>query len=72
MSAVGVRQKRHVSFFVKAKESMTDEEIFTILEPNDISKLDINRIYRYLEKYVQEQNLKTKWKTLHLLSSQNY
>ena len=46
-----------LSFFMKAKESMTDEEIYTILEPNDISKLDINRIYRYLEKYVQESEL---------------
>ena len=40
-----------LAFFMKARETMTDEEIYTILEPNDISKLDINRIYRYLEKY---------------------
>ena len=51
---LGLDKKDMLSFFMKAKDSMTDEEIYTILEPNDISKLDINRIYRYLEKYVQE------------------
>lgn len=48
---LGLDKKDMLAFFMKARETMTDEEIYTILEPNDISKLDINRIYRYLEKY---------------------
>jgi len=47
-------KKDMLSFFMKARETMTDDEIYAILEPNDISKLDMNRIYRYLDKYTRE------------------
>jgi hypothetical protein len=32
----------------------TDEEIYTLFEPYEITKLDINRIYRYLDKYTNK------------------
>jgi GTPase SAR1 family protein len=51
---LGLDKKDMLSFFMKARETMTDEEIYAILEPNDISKLDMNRIYRYLDKYTRE------------------
>jgi hypothetical protein len=31
-----------------------DEEIYTMFESYDINKLDINRIYRYLDKYTNK------------------
>ena len=31
-----------------------DNEIINILEHYEIYKLDINRIYRYIEKYIKE------------------
>ncbi len=48
---LGLDKKDMLYFFIRARETMTNDEILTILEPNDISKLDINRIYRYLDNY---------------------
>lgn len=56
---MGLDKKDMLAFFMKARDTMTDEEIYTILEPNDISKLDINRIYRYLEKYTKDTDCET-------------
>ena len=39
------------SFFLSLKSKHTDAEIIAMLEPHEITKLDINRIYRYIEKY---------------------
>ena len=36
------------------KNNTDDNEIVNLLENYDISKLDINRIYRYIEKYIKE------------------
>ena len=36
------------------KNKYSDNEIFLLFENYDISKLDINRIYRYLEKYTKD------------------
>jgi DNA polymerase III delta prime subunit len=44
------------SFFIELKNKHTDNEIFTLFENLDISKLDINRIYRYLDKYTKENS----------------
>ena len=35
----------------------TDEEIKTLLENNDISKLYVNRIYRYMDKCIDESSI---------------
>ena len=42
------------AFFLDIKNKYTDNEIALLFENYDISKLDINRIYRYLEKYTKE------------------
>jgi hypothetical protein len=42
------------AFFLDLKNKYTDNEIVLLFENYDISKLDINRIYRYLEKYTKE------------------
>jgi hypothetical protein len=42
------------SFFLDLRNKYQDSEITTLLENYEITKLDINRIYRYLEKYTKE------------------
>jgi len=42
------------AFFLDLKNKHNDNEIISLFENYDISKLDINRIYRYLEKYTKE------------------
>ena len=41
-------------FFLDLKNKYNDNEIALLFENYNISKLDINRIYRYLEKYTKE------------------
>jgi len=47
------------AFFLDLKKKYTDNEIVLLFENYDISKLDINRIYRYLEKYTKENASET-------------
>jgi DNA polymerase III delta prime subunit len=42
------------AFFLDLKTKYNDVEIFALFENYNISKLDVNRIYRYLEKYTTE------------------
>jgi hypothetical protein len=42
------------AFFLDLKNKYTDNEIIALFENYDISKLDINRIYRYIDKYTKE------------------
>jgi hypothetical protein len=42
------------AFFLDLKSKHTDNEIVSLFENYNISKLDISRIYRYLEKYTKE------------------
>jgi hypothetical protein len=44
-------QKDLFSFFINLRENHSEEEIFSILENYEISKLDINRMYRYIDKH---------------------
>jgi DNA polymerase III delta prime subunit len=48
---LGMDKKDIFSFFMNLKSKHSDADIFALLEPHEISKLDINRIYRYIEKY---------------------
>jgi len=41
-------------FFLDLKNKYDDNEIINLFENYEISKLDINRMYRYLEKYTKE------------------
>ena len=47
------------AFFLDLKNKYNDNEIAALFENYDISKLDINRIYRYLEKYTKENVCET-------------
>jgi len=44
-------KKDLISFFIKLKHKHNINELFSVLEKYDLSKLDINRIYRYINKY---------------------
>ena len=41
-------------FFLDIKNKYSDAEILALFENEEISKLDINRIYKYLDKYTKE------------------
>jgi hypothetical protein len=41
------------------KNKYSDAEIPTLFENYDITKLDINRLYRYLDKYIKENVTET-------------
>ena len=51
---LGMDKKDLFGFFIELKNNHEDSEIITLLDSYDISKLDINRIYRYIEKYIKE------------------
>ena len=42
------------TFFMTLKKQYNEEEIPRILEMYEITKLDVNRIYRYLDKYMEK------------------
>jgi DNA polymerase III delta prime subunit len=42
------------SFFLDLKEKYEDNQMLALFENYEINKLDINRIFRYLEKYTRE------------------
>lgn len=44
-------QKDLFAFFLNLRQDKSEEEIHGLLENYEINKLDINRIYRYLDKY---------------------
>jgi hypothetical protein len=47
-------KKDMFTFFLDLKNKYNDNEIISLFENYDINKLDINRIYRYLDKYIKE------------------
>jgi len=51
---LGMDKKDMFGFFNELSNNYGNSEIINILETYDISKLDINRIYRYIEKYIKE------------------
>ena len=51
---LGMDKKDLFGFFIELSNNNDNTEIINILDNYDISKLDINRIYRYIEKYIKE------------------
>jgi DNA polymerase III delta prime subunit len=51
---LGMDKKDLFGFFIELSNNHENNEIINILENYEISKLDINRIYRYIEKYIKE------------------
>lgn len=58
---LGMDQKDMFTFFfnLKNKYNYNEEKIHEILHTYDIGKLDISRIYRYLNKYLGIENIET-------------
>lgn len=61
---LGMDKKDLFGFFIELKNDNEDNEIITLLENYDINKLDINRIYRYIEKYIKENATGTIYKDI--------
>jgi hypothetical protein len=51
---LGMDKKDLIGFFMEIKNNNDDNEITHLLENYEINKLDIQRIYRYIEKYIKE------------------
>ena len=51
---LGMDKKDLFSFFLELKNKYTDTQLLLLFENYEITKLDINRIYRYLDKYTKE------------------
>lgn len=47
----GLDKKDVLSLFLKLKKKYNEDEIFNLFETFEISKLDISRIYRYIENF---------------------
>jgi len=50
---LGMDKKDVFSFFLDLKNKHDDNEIFGLFENYEITKLDINRIYRYIDKFTK-------------------
>lgn len=55
--SIGLDRKDTFALFLDLQSKNTDEEIKTLMENNDISKLYVNRIYRYMDKCIDEASL---------------
>ena len=51
---LGMDKKDTYSLFLELRENHADNDLILLFENYDISKLDINRMYRYLDKYIKE------------------
>ena len=51
---LGMDKKDLFSFFLELKNNFDDIQLLLLFENYEITKLDINRIYRYLDKYTKE------------------
>jgi DNA polymerase III delta prime subunit len=49
---LGLDRKDLFTYFLELKQKHEDFEIYDILDQHDIGKLDVNRIYRYLDNYI--------------------
>jgi len=61
---LGMDKKDLFGFFVELKNKCDDNQLLAMFENHEISKLDINRIYRYLDKYTKENAADTEDKEI--------
>tara|TARA_B100000530_G_scaffold79784_1_gene48275 strand:- start:1902 stop:3182 length:1281 start_codon:yes stop_codon:yes gene_type:complete len=54
---LGMDIKDVFTFFIELKNNNTEEELFNILEPYEINKLDIKRVYKYLDNYTNSNTV---------------
>ena len=53
---LGLDKKDMLSLFLEKRENYQEDDLYSLFELYDIGKLDINRIYRYIDKYTKETN----------------
>ena len=51
---LGLDKKDMFAFFLDLRSRYSDDQIYGMFESYDIGKLDINRLYRYLDKYTNK------------------
>ena len=49
---MGIDKKDLFCFFLHLKKIQTDDEIYKMMDDIEVTKLDVNRIYKYLDKYL--------------------
>jgi hypothetical protein len=49
---MGIDKKDLFCFFLHLKKSSDDDEIYKMMDDIEVTKLDVNRIYKYLDKYL--------------------
>ena len=49
---MGIDKKDLFCFFLHLKKSSNDDEIYKMMDDIEVTKLDVNRIYKYLDKYM--------------------
>jgi hypothetical protein len=66
-------QKDMFSFFfnLKHKYNLNEEQIHEMLHSYDVGKLDVSRIYRYLNKYFGIENIETESSLVAKMSNDN-
>jgi hypothetical protein len=55
--SIGLDRKDTFALFLDLQHKYSDEDIKDLLENNDVSKLYVNRIYRYMDKCIEETTL---------------
>jgi hypothetical protein len=70
---LGMDQKDMFSFFfnLKHKYNLNEEQIHEMLHSYDVGKLDVSRIYRYLNKYFGIENIETESSLVAKMSNDN-
>jgi len=49
---MGIDKKDLFCFFLYLKKSSNDDEMYKMMDDIEVTKLDVNRIYKYLDKYM--------------------
>jgi DNA polymerase III delta prime subunit len=69
---LGMDKKDLFGYFIELKDKYEDNEIIHLLDNYEINKLDINRIYRYIEKYIKENATGTSDTVIDIDDDDNY
>jgi len=69
---ISMDKKDLFGYLIYIKSIYDDNQIYNFFENYEISKLDINRIYRYLDKYMKEDALDITYKETDIDFENNY
>jgi hypothetical protein len=54
---LSIDKKDAYSYFLDLRNNYSEEDIYGMLNVYDIGKLDINRMYRYIDKYTNKESI---------------